>query len=359
MDQHRFEVDRNDLSKTRLVETSLADLADDEILCTVDRFALTANNITYGVVGEQIGYWQFFPADDNWGIIPVWGFADVVESQHADINVGERLYGYFPTASHQIIKPSRVRGDRLIDAAEHRAALPPVYNSYARTGAEPHFDTAMEAERMLLFPLYATSYCLYDFLEDNEYFGAGQVIVTSASSKTSIGLGYALQGMSEDRHTVGLTSNPNVDKVTSLGLFDQVLSYDDVGAIDKDAPTVIVDMSGNGTLLSNLHAHLANNMRFTSNVGLTHYRDHEMGPAFIAERSNWFFAPSHIEKRAKDWGPGEFEKKAMAFWHDAAMRSRKWLKLSEFNGFDALQGVYKQLLSGKVSPDKGVIVTMP
>ena len=358
MDQNRFEVDRNDLSKVRQIETPLPELADGEILCKVDRFALTANNITYGVVGEQIGYWQFFPAADNWGIIPVWGFADVVESRHADIEAGERLYGYFPTASHLVIKPSRVRDDRLIDAAEHRSALPPVYNSYARTRAEPHFDASMEAERMLLFPLYATSYCLFDFLEDNDYFGASQVIVTSASSKTSIGLGYALQGMSAARHTVGLTSAPNVSKVTSLGLFDEVLGYDDIDAVDETAPTVIVDMSGNGTVLSNLHAHLADNMRFTSNVGLTHYADHEMGPAFIAERSEWFFAPSHIEKRAKDWGPGEFEKKAMAFWHDAATRSRDWLSLSEASGFDALQDVYLKLLAGQTRPDQGIVVAL-
>lgn len=358
MDQQRFEVDRTDLSKTRSIDQPLAELGDGEILCKVDRFALTANNITYGVVGEQIGYWQFFPADGNWGIIPVWGFADVIESRHSDIEAGERLYGYFPTASHLVIKPSRVKADRLIDAAEHRATLPPVYNSYARTGAEPHFDTSMEAERMLLFPLYATSYCLYDFLEDNEYFGAGQVIVTSASSKTSIGLGYALKGMSEDRHTIGLTSTPNVDKVTSLGLFDQVLSYDDIDRIDNDAPTVIVDMSGNGTLLSNLHAHLADNMQFTSNVGLTHYTDHEMGPAFIAERSSWFFAPSHIEKRAKDWGPGEFEKKAMTFWQGAAVESRDWLEMQVFSGFNNLKDIYLRLLAGQTRPEQGIIVTL-
>lgn len=358
MDQTRFEVDRKDLSKTRQIDVALPELADGEILCKVDRFALTANNITYGVVGEQIGYWQFFPADDNWGIIPVWGFADVVESRHADVEAGERLYGYFPTASHLVIKPSRVRADRLIDAAEHRSALPPVYNSYARTRAEPHFDASMEAERMLLFPLYATSYCLFDFLEDNGYFGASQVIVTSASSKTSIGLGYALQGMSEDRHTIGLTSARNIEKVSTLSLFDQVLGYDDIDSVDNTAPTVIVDMSGNGTVLSDLHAHLADNMRFTSNVGLTHYADHDMGPAFIAERSAWFFAPSHIEKRARDWGPGEFEKKAMAFWHEAATKSREWLSLSEIHGFDALQDVYLKLLAGKTHPEQGIVVTL-
>ena len=359
MDQQRFEVDRTDLSKTRVINKPLSDLADGDVLCKIDRFELTANNITYGVVGDKIGYWQFFPAGGNWGIIPVWGFADVVESRHREIDTGERLYGYLPTASHLVIAPSKVRPERLVDGIEHRAELPPLYNSYARTKAEPHFDAAMEAERMLLFPLYATSFCLYDYLDDNDYFGAKQIIVTSASSKTSIGLGYALQAYSKDRHTVGLTSAPNVDKVTSLSLFDQVLSYDGVGSVDNDTPTVIVDMSGNGTLLSELHGHLADSMRFTSNVGLTHYQSSDMGPDFIAERSSWFFAPSHIQKRAEDWGPGEFEKKAMAFWHDAAISSRDWLNLREFNGFDALESVYQELLGGRLPPETGAIITLP
>ncbi|NRA84799.1 MAG: DUF2855 family protein [Gammaproteobacteria bacterium] len=28
----------------------------------VDKFALTANNITYGMTGDTLGYWLFFPA---------------------------------------------------------------------------------------------------------------------------------------------------------------------------------------------------------------------------------------------------------------------------------------------------------
>ena len=39
-----------------------------QVLLRIDRFALTANNVTYGVAGDQIGYWQFFPpsgGDEN------------------------------------------------------------------------------------------------------------------------------------------------------------------------------------------------------------------------------------------------------------------------------------------------------
>ena len=83
-----LQVRRDELTKTRIVDSSNSGdgtpLADGQILVKIDQFAFTANNITYGVVGDQLGYWQFFPptgdATQGWGLIPVWGFADVVQS---------------------------------------------------------------------------------------------------------------------------------------------------------------------------------------------------------------------------------------------------------------------------------------
>ena len=42
--------------------------------------------------------------------------------------------------------------------------------------------------RALLQPLLATSYLLFDWLMDNDCFGAEQIIIGSASSKTGLGL---------------------------------------------------------------------------------------------------------------------------------------------------------------------------
>ena len=72
-----FQVLRSDLKVNRIVDGATADtpLAPDEVLLKVERFAFTANNVTYGVAGDQIGYWQFFPpagGDSDWGILPVW-----------------------------------------------------------------------------------------------------------------------------------------------------------------------------------------------------------------------------------------------------------------------------------------------
>ncbi len=358
MESTIFEVRKDDLSDTRTSKRPTADLADGEILCRVDRFALTANNVTYGVTGDKLGYWRFFPAAEGWGVIPVWGFADVVESRHAEVPVGERLYGYWPTGTHLVMRPDRVRAERLQDGAAHRSDLPAVYNAYARTAAESRYDPSMDDERMLLFPLYATSFCLWDFLVDNDYFGAAQVIVTSASSKTAIGLGYALADDDASPPAIGLTSPGNAARVQALGLYDDVVTYDRLDDVDSAKPTVIVDMSGNGQLLSDLHRHLGDNMRYTTNVGLTHIDAPQTGPDYIRERSAMFFAPSHIAKRAKDWGPGEFEKRALRFWYGAARRSRSWLSFDRRRGMDELADVYQELLAGRIAPDRGIVVEL-
>lgn len=360
MTAEQFQVRKDDLSSHRRVSADTPELADGEILVKVDRFGLTANNITYGVVGERVGYWNFFPALDNddggWGIIPVWGFADVVDSRSADVPVGERLYGYFPMATHLVMKPDRVSQTRVFDAAAHRAELPPVYNAYARVGGQPDALRALEHARMVLYPLYATSFCLHDFFADNDWFGATQLVVVSASSKTAIGLGYALAGDDRAPTTIGLTSPRNLDLVRSLELYDTVLTYDDITSVDASRPTAIIDMSGSGAVLSALHGHLGNAMRYCSNVGVTHWTDAGMGPGFIRERSAMFFAPGHIQKRATDWGKGEFENRAFAFWQSAAAKSDSWLTYETTSGLADLAAVFDALRDGRVSPHAGLVI---
>jgi len=124
-----FQTDKADITQHRLVETPVNTIGDNEVLVKVDRFAFTANNITYAVMGDQLKYWQFFPPNGDeaqkWGIIPAWGFADVIESNSNELPIGERLFGCFPPANELVIKPTRVTSASLIDGSAHRAELPP------------------------------------------------------------------------------------------------------------------------------------------------------------------------------------------------------------------------------------------
>ena len=357
-DISEFCVNKSNLEQTTLQTRPGRAIEDGEVLAKVDRFAFTANNVTYGVVGERIGYWKFFPvAEDGWGIIPVWGFADIVESKCEGVSVGDRLYGYWPMASHLIMQPGKISASRLIDAAPHRAELPPVYNSYSRVNADPTYDQSTDDERMVLYPLYATSFCLYDFFSDNDWFGAERIIIPSASSKTAIGTAYAFKDDDQSPQTLGLTSPKNKAAVDALGQYDDTLVYDDIEDIDAGVPSAIIDMSGNGAVLGRLHKHLGDNMMYTSNVGVTHYDANEMSTDFIRDRSAMFFAPGHIQKRASEWGPGEFEKRAFAFWQDAAVKSRQWLKIEKQSGATAVEKAYRDVLAAKTPADAAWVVS--
>ena len=63
-----FVVNKSAWHDTRWVEPPVStDLAPGQVLFRVDRFAFTANNITYALAGDMLNYWRFFPTEDGWG----------------------------------------------------------------------------------------------------------------------------------------------------------------------------------------------------------------------------------------------------------------------------------------------------
>ena len=91
-----FTVKIDNLQQVKIIEkTFIEQLAPNQVLLEIDKFSFTSNNITYGVIGEKMNYWKFFPTQEGFGIIPAWGLANVVASDHPEVKVGQRFYGYF------------------------------------------------------------------------------------------------------------------------------------------------------------------------------------------------------------------------------------------------------------------------
>ncbi|SOH95282.1 Protein of unknown function [Monaibacterium marinum] len=356
-----FQVQRDALTQTRIVAervTPDAPLAEGEVLVKVDLFAFTSNNMTYGQVGDQLAYWQFFPvAQSGWGVLPVWGFADVVATNAQGVEVGERLYGYFPPAQYLTLQPGRSGAGYLIDATPHRRKLPVGYNTYTRVLAEPHYDPANDAMRALLFPLFITSFCLWDALREAQWHGAQRIIMLSASSKTAIGLAYALAADDSAPEVVAVTSPRNVQMVQGLGVYSSVMTYDALAEVDADIPTVVVDMAGNGAVLGALHQRLGAQMLHCIQVGITH-RAEVRDDGIDVGRSGFFFAPSHIERRMADWGTAGFAQRTNDFMRDATARCATWLKIREVAGVEGLSAVYADVASGTLPADEGIVVRM-
>lgn len=355
-----FFVRRDKLQASEFVARPLAeaDLPDRSLLLKVDRFAFTANNITYAMLGDQLKYWNFFPAPDGLGSIPVWGFGEVLRSRNPAISEGELFFGYLPMATHAVLTPVKVGERGFVEGSAHRQELPPVYNSYARVTNDPAFAGRQGDYQALVRPVYMLSFLVDDYLAENEFFGARVVLLTSASSKTAIGLAHLLH-LRKQIEVIGLTSTGNKAFVESLGCYHRVVAYDDLSPLDAKLPAAMVDMAGNAKLRAAIHNLFRDNLKCSCLVGFTHHEDREHdGESLPGAKPQWFFAPDQIRKRAKDWGPGGVEKRFSAAWASVAGLLERSLKIVHGNGKTAVQAVYRETLAGKAKPNEGHILSL-
>src|SRR3546814_12196299 len=94
--------------------------------------------------------------------------------------------------------------------------------------------------------------------------------MASASSKTAIGLGFTLKQRPEPRpETVDLTSAANVDALAAQGIYDRVISYDQIMTLSAATPAALVDMAGNGAVTRVGQSHFGNNLKAAIVVGKT------------------------------------------------------------------------------------------
>jgi Protein of unknown function (DUF2855) len=333
----------------------------------IDHFALTANNITYAVAGDSLKYWQFFPtADQAWGIVPVWGFATVLESQCEGVAVGERFYGYLPMASHFVVEPVRVKASGFVDNVAHRRELPPLYNQLQRCAGDPGYDAAHEAEQALLRPLFVTSFLIDDFFGEAHFFGAEQLVLSSASSKTAYGTAFCLSQRSpKPVRVVGLTSARNLEFTRSLGCYDQVLAYDELATLPA-TQAAYIDFSGDPTLRRQVHEHFQDALKFSSAIGATHWQDFggKTGP-LPGAKPVFFFAPSQAQKRSapppEGWGASGFMQRIGAAWsafmQPVMSASPPWLHIVREQGAPAIRERYLQLLEGRNDPREGLMLS--
>jgi hypothetical protein len=356
-DAQDFLVQRKNLRETRFAPSRLS-LAPGQALLKVDTFALTANNITYGVFGEAMQYWNFFPAADGWGRVPVWGYADVVESAHADIVVGERVYGYLPMSTHVVVQPDRVTVGQFMDGAAHRRPLPTPYQVYGRCAHDPLHDPRHEAERALLHPLFFTSWLIEDFLSDHGVFGGQQVVIASASSKTALGVAFLLaRNRPNGARVVGLTSPRNRAFCEKVGYYDQVVTYDALASLAADVPTVYVDMAGDGQLLHAVHHHFGDRLKYSGIVGATHWEQRATQHQLPGAKPQFFFAPTQVQKRSKEWTYAGLQQRLAEGWRAFLPSVSGWLQVRHGRGPDAVSATYREVLEGRSTPEVGHVLS--
>jgi hypothetical protein len=353
-----FLVRRDELRECRVAESEPSAPEPGQALLRVDSFGLTANNITYAVMGATMSYWDFFPAADGWGRVPMWGFAEVERSEAEGVAAGTRVFGYLPPSSHLLVTPVDADASGFVDGSPHRAALPSAYHRYQATAADPFYSADSEDIQMLLRPLFFTSFLIDDQLADEGLTERGPVVISSASSKTAIAAAFLL-ARREGVELVGLTSPRSAEFVAGLGIYGRTVTYDDVGSLGP-GPATYVDIAGDGEVRHAVHSHYGDELAHSMAVGVTHWEEFGAGSGELpGPPPTFFFAPDRVTKRARDWGRAGLEQRVAAAWHPFCEWTSGWLEVVPGAGFEAVRGAYLDVLEGRVDPKTAHVLSLP
>lgn len=338
-------VRRGDVASCALVEDGSrgAELSEGDAQLVVERFALSANNITYAVLGDELGYWRLFPAPDGWGCIPAWGYARVVVSRSPVVTEGQVVFGLVPMGTQVTVRPAP-HPLGFVDAAPHRTELSPIYNQYLSLADEG--DAAL-----LMRPLFVTSVLLDLVLSEAELDSGRTVVLTSASSKTAYGLAHLLR--SRPGQTIGLTSVAHRAWVEGLGLYDAVLAYDELRDLDPPGGAVLVDFAGDSALLRHVHEQLGEALGRSIQVGFTHRRVEAAATPLPGPAPEFFFAPAEMTRRGRELGQRYAEA-----WRGFASVAERTMRIERVIGGDDLMRVYRDLLEGRADPAVGYVASL-
>ena len=96
-------------------------------------------------------------------------------------------------------------------------------------------------------------------------------------------------------------------------------------------------------------------------VGMTHWdkagtAEEALVQAELQERTEFFFAPTHIQKRNNDWGKEGYNERTSIFMNARATQSLEWMQIKEVSGLDNFTQTYEEIVSGNINPNEGIIV---
>ena len=254
-----------------------------------------------------------------------------------------------------MVRPGRADARGFRDASPHRTQLPSPYNAYALTTGDAAYRGDQEDLLILYRPLFFTSFMLADYLQDNGWFGAEVLVLSSASSKTAYGTAFLLRG--QGPQLVGLTSAGHLAFTESLGCYDRVLPYEAMDQLSPTIATAYLDFAGSADVRGRIRGHLGDRLVHEAVVGVTH-QEQAGAQALGGPRTSVFFAPDQMRKRSADWGREGLDSRFAQAWRSfAAAAAEGWVEVVSHRGHDALREVWLEVLAGRSAPRTGHVVT--
>ncbi|GKT94320.1 hypothetical protein CT0861_06545 [Colletotrichum tofieldiae] len=175
-------ISKRDLSnhETLAVDLPMPKLAASSVRIRTSIIGITSNNFVYAKLGDMLQWWNTWPVPlnapapysnrDEWGIVPAWGFARVLESTIDAIPPGGLLYGYWPTSSHPVdmkLEPAEPKG-HFREISEHRQGLGSIYNHYNLIDESVQSDE-FRAWFANVYPVWNGGYVLNRFTYPTEF----------------------------------------------------------------------------------------------------------------------------------------------------------------------------------------------
>jgi hypothetical protein len=340
-----LQVSRDDLRRVRVLETSPAEPGPGDVLFAVERFGVSANNVTYAQLGDSQRYWDIFPAETGWGQIPAWGYLRAVASRSGEVEAGRRAFGLCPMASHVLLRPARGDAAGFRDASIRGSAVSSVYASYFWADGDPA-DRRTGDTLTVLRPVFWLSFTLDQHLADHDPQTSG-AIITSASSKAAIGLAHLLRGRGVA--AVGLTSPRHAGFAEETSAYDHVVTYDRLGVLAGLAGSrpVLIDIAGDVALRQEIVRHLAGRLTSLIVAGRTH-----LAPG---DETDLFSAPDQIVELSRRWGWPVLSRRFTSALTGFA-GSATWLTIETARGIDGAARVYQRILDDDSPPAVAHIV---
>ena len=285
----------------------------------IDLYAMTANNVTYAVFGKPLGlfgndqgYWDFFAERDAAGASAGLGLCD----RHAAARMtASRLARRFTAISRWRAMRCCIRAGSaphgFIDVTPRRTTLPVIYNQYQRIDALGDYRAQDHDYWPVFRPLFLTGWLIADQLEDERDYGARKFWSPARRARPRSAWRMRCSSASTRPQIVGLTSAGNAAYVEALGLYDRVVTYDAIGAMDAGVASAMVDMAGNPQVAASVHNHFGDALE-----GIDRRRQIALGfgrqdaTPMAGPPRQMFFAPGRSEKRIGEWGPDGFRAEA-------------------------------------------------
>jgi hypothetical protein len=235
---------------------------------------------------------------------------------------------------------------------------------------------------MLYRPLYWTSFWCEDWLFASNYrSGAKLIFISSASSKTAFCLAYCIririrnEEIPADTRIIGLTSKRNVGFTKRLGLYHEVVSYDDIGekSFDAGVRAIYTDVAGSDELNKKLLAVQGPIFVAAIKLGMSNVTPTKLDVTNVwtknaaleetAEGSSptkalefeTFFMVEWLAVRVKQLSVKEIVGMQIKAWKQLLVDAKGWVEITRVYGGEKVKAAYDSALKDGLRAEDGYV----